>query len=178
MSALSFEHVSHAYGAKQAVRDVSFTLARGEMVCLLGRSGCGKTTLLRLAAGLEVLQQGRIEIGGDVAADSKTGVFTPPEKRHVGLCFQDFALFPHLSVMDNILFGVGDCRAKRKEWAQDMLNRLIISNVSMNISVIRKVGDRCCILGIACVGQKIVVDDPVGRMPIHPVAYEVAADKT
>lgn len=124
MTALQFEHVSHAYKGNLAVKDVSFSLARGEMICLLGPSGCGKTSLLRLAAGLEVLRQGRIEIGEQVAADSEAGMFVPPEQRHVGLCFQDFALFPHLSVMDNILFGVREGRSERRKWAQTMLERL------------------------------------------------------
>lgn len=124
MSALRFIDVSHAYGGQRAVHEVSFDLARAEMICLLGPSGCGKTTLLRLAAGLELLQQGRIEIGGQAAADSAGGLCLPPDKRQVGLCFQDFALFPHLSVMDNILFGVGSGRAERKAWALDMLERL------------------------------------------------------
>lgn len=128
MTALLFEDVRHAYSGVAAVRSASFSLARGEMICLLGPSGCGKTTLLRLAAGLEVLQQGRIEIGGQAVADSASGLCLAPEQRHIGLCFQDFALFPHLSVMDNILFGVVHQRADRKVWAGDMLQRLGLGN--------------------------------------------------
>ncbi len=124
MSILEFDHVSHAYDGNAALDDVSFTLNKGEMICLLGPSGCGKTTLLRLAAGLEVLQHGRIGMAGKTIADAGTGLCTAPEKRHIGLCFQDFALFPHLSVMSNIMFGVTGNVAERKRWALDMLAKL------------------------------------------------------
>src|SRR5690625_1706332 len=110
MRNLVFEEVSHTYGNVPAVTDVSLAVDAGELVCLLGPSGCGKTTLLRLAAGLEVLQQGRVLIGGKVVADGRRDV--PPEERSVGLVFQDFALFPHLSVRDNEI-GRASCRDRR-----------------------------------------------------------------
>ena len=104
MDALTLEELSHAFGAVQAVRDVSLTLAPGELVCLLGPSGCGKTTVLRLTAGLEELQKGRVLIDGRVVADSRRQ--EPPEARNVGLMFQDYALFPHLSAVGNVEFGL------------------------------------------------------------------------
>ena len=101
---LTFEQVTHCYGAIEAVRDVSLDIAPGELVCLLGRSGCGKTTLLRLAAGVEQPRSGRILINGrEVAGEAR---FLPPEQRGVGLMFQEFALFPHLSNLDNVMFGL------------------------------------------------------------------------
>jgi iron(III) transport system ATP-binding protein len=102
--ALSLEHVSHAYGAVRAVRDVSLALAPGELMCLLGPSGCGKTTVLRVTAGLETLQEGRVLIDGRVIADGRRQA--PPEDRNVGLMFQDYALFPHLSAVQNVEFGL------------------------------------------------------------------------
>ncbi len=102
--ALRLEHVSHAYGAVQAVSDVSLALAPGELMCLLGPSGCGKTTVLRVTAGLETLQQGRVLIDGRVVADGRAQ--EPPEARNVGLMFQDYALFPHLSALQNVEFGL------------------------------------------------------------------------
>ena len=101
---LSLEGISHAYGGVQAVRGVSLTIAGGEVVCLLGPSGCGKTTVLRVAAGLERLQGGRVSIAGRLVADGVIDV--PPEDRGVGLVFQDYALFPHLNVRDNVAFGL------------------------------------------------------------------------
>ena len=103
---LSLERVSHAYGGHDVFSGISLSVADGEIVCLLGPSGCGKTTLLRLAAGLEKLQTGRVTLSGVVAADQDTQV--PPEMRGVGLMFQDFALFPHLSVSDNVSFGLNN----------------------------------------------------------------------
>ena len=101
---LAFENVSLSYGKTDVVRDVSFELAPGEIVCLLGQSGCGKTTLLRIAAGIERPQAGRVLIDGLEVAGPKA--FVPPERRGVGLMFQDFALFPHLTIIDNVAFGL------------------------------------------------------------------------
>jgi len=101
---LSFEHVSHSYEGVDAVVDASLELAPGEIVCLLGPSGCGKTTLLRIAAGIERPKRGRILINGEEIVGPNG--FVPPERRNVGLMFQDFALFPHLSILDNVAFGL------------------------------------------------------------------------
>ena len=104
MSTLTLENVSHAYGELLAVDDLSLSVAPEELVCLLGPSGCGKTTALRLAAGLEPLQRGRVLMDGKPVAGE--GADLPPEERNVGLVFQDYALFPHLSVIDNVAFGL------------------------------------------------------------------------
>ena len=102
---LRLEGVTHAYDVAPVLRDLSLQAAPGELVCLVGPSGCGKTTALRLVAGLERLHQGSIDIDGRRVADSQTHV--PPERRSVGLVFQDFALFPHLRVIENVGFGLG-----------------------------------------------------------------------
>ena len=96
------EHVSHAYDGKPVLEDVSLEVCSREIVTLLGPSGCGKTTMLRLIAGLEELQKGRISLDGRVLADGNVNV--PPEQRSASLLFQDFALFPHLTVIDNVIF--------------------------------------------------------------------------
>lgn len=101
---LQFKGVSHRYDLDQVVSDVSLEARDGEILCLLGASGSGKTTLLRLAAGLETLQTGQIDLNG--RSLSAPGKEVPAEMREIGMVFQDHALFPHLSVGDNIGFGL------------------------------------------------------------------------
>jgi iron(III) transport system ATP-binding protein len=101
---LSYDHITHRYGDVVAVRDFSLVIEPGQIVCLLGRSGCGKTTLLRLAAGVEEPAEGRVLIN-DREVSGGAG-FLPPERRNVGLMFQDFALFPHLTNLANVMFGL------------------------------------------------------------------------
>ncbi len=101
---LSFDQVAKDYGQTHALKGVSLTVAPGEIVCLLGPSGCGKTTLLRIASGIEKPTSGRVLINDQEAAGPNK--FVPPEKRNVGLMFQDFALFPHLTILDNVAFGL------------------------------------------------------------------------
>ncbi len=123
---LSFENITHVYGDLEAVRDVSLELAPGEIVCLLGPSGCGKTTLLRIAAGVERPQSGRILLNGSEIASASA--FVPPERRNVGLMFQDFALFPHLTILDNVMFGLRNLeRADALREAQAALRRVGMS---------------------------------------------------
>ena len=103
-SRLTFEDIHHSYHGKETIRGISLTAEPGEVLCLLGPSGSGKTTLLRIAAGIEVQSRGRVVIDGREAAGPS--VFLPPEKRGIGLMFQDFALFPHMTVLDNVRFGL------------------------------------------------------------------------
>jgi iron(III) transport system ATP-binding protein len=103
-ASLSIENVRHTFGATPVLDDVSLSVSAGEVVTLLGHSGCGKTTMLRIAAGLERPNAGRVILAGrEVTGPS---VFVPPEQRGVGLMFQDYALFPHLTILDNVTFGL------------------------------------------------------------------------
>lgn len=109
--ALRVERLSLQYGGVTALDDVSFDVARGSILCLLGASGSGKSSALRLIAGLERPTSGRITLDGQVVAGP--GGHVEPERRHVGMVFQDFALFPHLTVAANVAFGVrGRLRAE------------------------------------------------------------------
>ena len=120
---LTFDDLSRRYGATLALDHVSLDIAPGEILCLLGPSGCGKSTLLSIAAGVERPSAGRVlldeqEVGGPER-------FVPPEKRGVGLMFQDFALFPHLSILDNAAFGLRSLtRREAKAEAHAALDRV------------------------------------------------------
>jgi iron(III) transport system ATP-binding protein len=103
MSLVEVDRVSKRFGARTVVDAVSFTVEQGQTLALLGPSGCGKTTLLRMIAGLEPPDGGRIRIGGELV--SGDGAAVPPERRRIGFVFQSFALFPHLSVEENVGFG-------------------------------------------------------------------------
>ncbi len=116
---LLVEGVSHSFGKVEVLHDIAMTVARGEVGCLLGPSGCGKSTLLRLVAGLETLQSGRIVLDGQDVAGPDTRV--PPERRSIGFVFQDYALFPHLSVRANVAFGVAKTEATRVESLLDQV---------------------------------------------------------
>ena len=113
---LVIEKVSHQFGSNQVLNNVSLQSVGGEVTCLIGRSGCGKTTLLRLLAGLLRVQTGRILLDGDVLASQRK--MLSPEERPVGMVFQEGALFPHMSVADNVAFGLPKRGARKlaKEW--------------------------------------------------------------
>ena len=104
MAALTLTGIDHAYGSVPTLRDVSLDVHAEEILCLLGPSGCGKTTILRLAAGLEMPKRGTVHVGDRLVTGD--GAFVPPEQRDVGLLFQDYALFPHLTIAGNIAFGL------------------------------------------------------------------------
>ena len=104
--ALAVRDITKSFGDTVAVRAASFQVHRGEIVALLGPSGCGKSTTLRLLAGFERTDRGIVQINGETAVGP--GVWRPPESRRIGMVPQDFALFPHLSVAENIAFGLPD----------------------------------------------------------------------
>ena len=120
MHALILDSVVLGYGERTVVNGLSFSLAPGQIGCLLGGSGCGKTTVLRAIAGFEPLQAGRIGINGQWVGDATWQ--QPPEARRIGMVFQDYALFPHLSVADNVGFGLRTLsRRQRHERVSEML---------------------------------------------------------
>ncbi len=128
---LSLEKVSKAYGPVQAVVDFSLALAPGEIMALVGPSGCGKSTVLRLIAGLERPDRGRIRFGEWVVADLNTGAWVPPEKRRVGLMFQEYALFPHMTVAQNVAFGLMKWpREEQEKRVQEMLELVHLAHLA------------------------------------------------
>ena len=124
---LSLESVGVRYArsatGRAAVQGVTLGLAAGRIGVLIGPSGCGKTSLLRAVAGLERCAEGRITMAGETLSDALRGVHLAPEQRRIGMVFQDYALFPHLSVADNVAFGVAGLeRAARQQRVQQMLD--------------------------------------------------------
>lgn len=111
-SAIELGHITRLFRNTAAVNDVSLSIKPGEIVCLVGQSGCGKSTLLRIIAGVDSEHGGTVSLFGKVAAAD--GVYVQPEDRRVGFMFQDYALFPHLTAFENIMFGV----RRRKDGAR------------------------------------------------------------
>jgi len=113
MAELTLHAVSQSYGARPIIADLSFTLGSGEIGCLLGPSGCGKTTALRCISGFEAIQSGEIRIGDELV--SRPGVMQAAEQRRIGVVFQDYALFPHLTVSKNVAFGLRNLSSEAKQ---------------------------------------------------------------
>ena len=127
---VTFDHVSKRYGAMAAVDDVSFAIEPGTLVTLLGPSGCGKTPTLRMAAGLETASAGRILIGGEDVTSRAAS------ERNVSLVFQSYALFPHMSVLDNVCYGPISAKVdtvRARELAQDKLNMLGLTGLEQRL---------------------------------------------
>ncbi len=117
---LSLHNVSVRYGNNIVVEDLSFSVEAGRIVCLLGPSGCGKTTVLRAIAGFEPVAAGEIRLNADIA--SRKGWSLAPERRRVGMVFQDYALFPHMTVAQNVMFGLRQLAAGEQ---QERLNEVL-----------------------------------------------------
>ena len=121
---LAVQHISKNYDRQPVLREISLEVREQEILCLLGPSGCGKTTLLRLIAGLETPDNGSITL------DSKNIMNTPPHHRGFGLMFQDFALFPHMIVRENVAFGLQMQKLGRDEIHQRVNETLEIVGLS------------------------------------------------
>lgn len=120
---VTFENVTRRFDGVEAISNLSFTIGEGEVICLLGASGCGKSTLLRLAAGIERPDEGRILLDGREIAGPD--VFLPPQARGIGLVFQDYALFPHLDALGNVMFGLSNLKhAEARKIAEVALRRV------------------------------------------------------
>ncbi len=129
---LVIERVTKRFGSVVAVDALDLVIEEGRFVCLLGPSGCGKTTTLRMLAGLEFPDRGRIRSGERVLSDGQTGAFVAPERRGVGLVFQSYALWPHMSVAQNVAFGLemrGWPRERRDGRVRELLELLRISGL-------------------------------------------------
>ena len=165
-SAVRFEKVSRRFGAVRAVDDVSLSVASGEFFAMLGPSGSGKTTCLRLVAGFEQPDSGHIEIFGDTAE----GV--PPYRRNVNTVFQDYALFPHMSVGENVAYGLmirGVAGAERRARAREALGLVKLSGMEDRRPSQLSGGQRQRVaLARALVNQPkvLLLDEPLGALDL------------
>ena len=122
---LEVRHLVRSFGGRRVVDDVSLSVAAGQVTCLLGPSGCGKSTTLRIIAGVERADAGEVWLDGVMVAGPREHV--PPEVRSVGLMFQDFALFPHLTVAENVGFGLRIDRAEKARRVGELLEKVDLS---------------------------------------------------
>jgi ABC-type Fe3+/spermidine/putrescine transport system ATPase subunit len=136
MSRVSIRRLIKRYGETAAVNGIDLEIAEGELVVLLGPSGCGKTTTLRAVAGLEDVDDGEIQIDGEVVSSSRISV--PPEKRAIGMVFQSYAIWPHLSVFDNVAFGLRLKRLPKAEIERRVLQ--VLELVGLSAMSVRGVG--------------------------------------
>jgi len=126
VSYIDVDRVSKSFGTRVAINQLSLHIERSERLVLFGPSGCGKTTVLRLLAGLEVPEQGSIRIDGRVVASAGKNL-VPPERRDLGMVFQDLALWPHMTVQQNLMFGLNARRVQKREAhirVREMLQRV------------------------------------------------------
>ena len=180
--ALRFDQVSFRYDDEEVVNHVSFSIAQGEVVCLLGPSGCGKTTCLRLAAGMERPQAGTISLNGEVVSSADR--LAPPETRHIGFLFQEFALFPHLSVYDNICFGLTHLSAgEQKARALELLKQVGLSGYADKFPNSLSGGQqqRLCIARTIAVSPEVILMDepcsaldPIATAKIEELIHELS----
>lgn len=121
---LELDQITRTFDGVTVVNGVSLTLEAGQVTCLLGPSGCGKSTTLRIAAGVERQDSGRVLVDGEVVSDDT--MHQPPEHRAIGLMFQDFALFPHLTVAQNVAFGLKGTKAFKAARVSELLDRVAL----------------------------------------------------
>jgi iron(III) transport system ATP-binding protein len=122
---LDVKQLSHSFGEKEALTNLNFSIENNSIISVLGPSGCGKTTLIRLIAGLEQIQKGEIFLEKSLVANKNLNV--PPEKRPISYVFQDFALFPHMTVLENISFAAGS-KSNKKQLIDQVINLSKVEN--------------------------------------------------
>ncbi len=125
---LEVRNVTRRFDGRAVVDGVSLQVMPGQVTCLLGPSGCGKTTTLRVIAGVDRQDEGAVLVDGRVISDP--GINIPPEARSIGMMFQDIALFPHLSVGQNVGFGLKGSKSAHRDRVSELLERVNLSNLS------------------------------------------------
>ncbi len=166
---LNVKNVSVAYDKNIVVQGASLQLEKGEIGCFLGPSGCGKTTLLRAIAGFEPLKQGEILLNNK--AVSSTSLHLAPEKRNIGMVFQDFALFPHLNIEDNIAFGIHHLkRSEQQQRTKQLLEMVSLGDYGKRYPHELSGGQQQRIALVRALAPKpdlLLMDEPFSSMDIE-----------
>ena len=124
MSYITIDKLSLSFGDNKVLKDISLEIEKGELVTLLGPSGCGKSTLLRVLAGLEVFQEGDVYLDGEIINN------VTPKDRNVGMVFQSYALFPNMTVFENVAFGLSIKKVPKKDIEQKVMQVLDLVNLT------------------------------------------------
>ena len=143
MPKITLEHITKRWGKFYGVDDLNLVIEDNSFVTLLGPSGCGKTTILRMIAGLETPTEGKITIGDKVVFDSSMGINIPPNKRKVGFLFQNYALWPNMTVYENISFGLFNIKDNVPKVDFEAKNAHILANILKNPAEVQKILDDC-----------------------------------
>jgi len=166
--AIHLSNASRRYGQRLAVDQASLSLYPGRITALLGPSGSGKSTILRMIAGLEPLDSGTLHAGQDLLADAQH--MTPPEQRDLGLVFQDYALFPHLSLIDNVAFGLKGKKAERHRIARDWLAQVRLADRTDSWPHMLSGGEQqrvALVRALARQPRAILLDEPFSGLDRH-----------
>jgi iron(III) transport system ATP-binding protein len=171
MAGVSFEGVSKAFGATHAVADVNLAITDGEFFALLGPSGCGKTTLLRLVAGFEVPDAGEVRLGADVVG--RPGWALPPERRRIGMVFQSYALWPHMTVAENVAFALRVrkvSQAERRRRVGQALAMVGLETMAERRPHELSGGQRQRVALARCLAMRpdvVLLDEPLANLDVH-----------
>jgi iron(III) transport system ATP-binding protein len=171
MARLTLDHVTKAFGEHRALDDVSLEVADGELVAILGPSGCGKTTLLRQVAGFDAPDAGRIVIGDTLMSSAQHHV--PPERRRIGIVFQSYALWPHMSVAENVAYALtvaGVREPERARRVQAALALVELSGFADRRPALLSGGQRQRVALARCLVAEpslVVLDEPLANLDVH-----------
>lgn len=169
MSQLSLQNIVIQYGNQTVIHDINLQVEHGQIGCLLGPSGCGKTTLLRAIAGFEAVAEGKIALGETIISSPR--IHIPPEKRQIGMVFQDYALFPHLTIAKNISFGIRHLsRAEQGKRIQELLELVNLSGYEKRYPHELSGGQQqriALIRALAPKPQLMLLDEPFGSQDVE-----------
>ncbi len=167
MSFIQIRRICKSFGRKRVIPDLSLEVRTNEILGVLGPSGCGKTTLLRLIAGFEMPDSGEIIIDNDVVYSSRDKTFVPPEKRNIGMVFQDLALWPHMTVKEHITFVFESRNIRDKEKVGDILDLVNLKSHSESYIGQLSGGEKQRVAIARALAQKprlLLLDEPLSSM--------------